>query len=79
MQSQRSALARVQRAVVLQVLRDDHPQWWTRTELERDLGPTALTGAMAKLAADDVIQVDGERVRASRCVRHLDALGLIAA
>lgn len=79
MQSQRSVLVRVQRAVVLQVLRDDHPQWWTRAELERDLGPMALTGAVAKLAADDVIQVDGERVRASRCVRHLDALGLIAA
>ena len=79
MQSQRSQLARVQRAVVLQVLREDHPQWWTRAELERDLEPMALTGALAKLAADDVIQVDDERVRASRCARHLDALGLIAA
>jgi hypothetical protein len=79
MQSQRSVLARVQRAVVLQVLREDHAQWWTRAELERDLGSMALTGAVAKLVADDVIQVDGERVRASRCVRHLDALGLIAA
>jgi hypothetical protein len=79
MQSQRSVLARVQRVVVLRVLRDDHPQWWTRAELERDLGPTALTGAVAKLAADDVVQVDGERVRASRSARHLDALDLIAA
>jgi len=78
MQSQRSVLARVQRAVVLQVLRDDHPAWWTRGELERDLGPMAPTVAVARLAADDVIQTDGECVRASRSVRHLDALGLIA-
>jgi hypothetical protein len=77
MQSQRSVLARVQRAVVLQLLRDDHPGWWAWTDLRRDLG-ARLDSALLKLAADDVIQTKGERVRTSRCVLHLDALGLIA-
>ncbi len=75
MRANRSVLA--QRAIVLQILRDDHPARWTRAELERALRPGVVGDALAKLEAEEVAVVDGEQVRASRCARHLDALGLI--
>lgn len=81
MQSKRIPLARVQRAVVLQLLRDDHPRAWTRAELEQVLG-VAVKRPLAKLLAEGVVSADdtgdGEELRASWCTRHLDALGLIA-
>lgn len=78
MQTDRNALARIQRAVVVQLLADAHPEWWTVSELAQALDSPQIRSALAKLAASDVIQTEGARVRASRCARHLDALGLIA-
>ncbi|HEY2283608.1 MAG TPA: hypothetical protein VGH60_08685 [Solirubrobacteraceae bacterium] len=79
MRANRSVLA--QRAIVLQLLRDDHLRAWTRAELEQALG-LPVKGPLAKLAAENVISLDdfgeGEEIRASWCVRHLDTLGLIA-
>lgn len=75
MQAKVSVLA--QRAVVLQVLRDDHPERWTGVELERSIEPEAVRAALALLTVEGVVVVDGEMVTASPCARHLDALGLI--
>jgi hypothetical protein len=73
---------RAQRAIVLQVLRDDHPEPWTRAELERQLSdflPEEVEAAIEDLAAEGVLTIsDDEAIRASRCARHLDALELVS-
>jgi hypothetical protein len=69
-----------QRALVLQLLRDDHVERWARAELERgadDLDALTISDALALLEADGVVVLDGESVSASRCARRLDALGLV--
>ncbi len=66
--------------VVLQVLRDDHPEPWTRTELDgklHDVDREAIGVALEYLREQGVVQVKGERFSASPCARHLDALGFI--
>jgi hypothetical protein len=71
----------VQRAVVLQVLRDDHPERWPRAELERkipDAQPAEVGDAIERLEQVRVVEVQGETVWATRCARHLDALELIS-
>lgn len=78
MQTDRSVQTRVQRAVVVQLLAYAHPAWWTVSELSQAIDSPRVRSALAKLAADGVIQTDGARVQASRCVRHLDDLDLIA-
>lgn len=73
-------LRMAQRAILLQLLRDDHAETWTRAELGReasDLAPQAVTDGLAVLEAEQVAVVSGEMVRASRCARHLDSLGLV--
>lgn len=70
-----------QRAIVLQVLRPDHVEPWTRAELESeiyDIEPLAISDALALLDADGVVNVAGEEVRASRAARRLDALGMVS-
>ncbi len=78
---ERTAEDRAKRAVVLQVLRDDHPEQWTRAELERevpDVLPEEIESAVEDLAAEGVVTIgDDEAIRASLCARHLDALGFI--
>ena len=81
MQAKRSDPAMAERAVALQTLRSDHPEQWSRTELEQavsDIEPAAVSDALVHLAADGVVVLDGDRVLASRCAKRLDALGLIA-
>jgi hypothetical protein len=71
---------RVDRAIVLQVLREGRPERWPRAALEIEVsGVDALTvsNALARLEADGVVVLDRESVCASRCARRLDALGLI--
>ena len=68
------------RALVLQVLRDDHPEWWTRAELLArvpDIPSAIIATALERLTESGVVAVDGERVQASPCARHLDTLDLI--
>jgi hypothetical protein len=72
---------RAKRAIVLQMLRNDHPERWTRAELERelpDVPPEAVEVAIEDLKAEGVLSFDGEQVWASLCARTLDALELIA-
>jgi hypothetical protein len=67
----------VERAVVLQVLRDDHPGCWTRAELVSSIEPRAVQAALTQLEVEGVVILDGEMVTASRSALRLDALGLI--
>jgi hypothetical protein len=70
----------IQCLVVLQLLRDDHPLRWSRGELERelyDIDPAAIGVALERLREQRVVCAEGERVWASACARHLDALGFI--
>jgi hypothetical protein len=69
-----------ERAIVLQVLRDDHAAQWSRAELEtelHDIEPLAINDALERLKASAVVHLDGEHVRASRCARHMDELGMV--
>jgi hypothetical protein len=71
----------VQRAIVLQVLRDDRIERWTRKEVKRELHDVkgrAINKALDCLEAEGVVELDGEDVWASRCARHLDALGMVS-
>jgi hypothetical protein len=68
------------RGIVLQVLRDDHPEWWTRRELLKQISdhpPAIVDVALERLAQASVVVVDGERVKASPCAQYLDTLELI--
>jgi hypothetical protein len=70
-----------ERAIVLQVLRDDHGERWSLAELEyeaSDVAPRAIREAFDRLVAEGVLVTDGEHVLASRCARHLDTLGLVS-
>jgi hypothetical protein len=71
----------VERAIVLQVLRDDHPERWTRAELEAevfDFGALTISEALTRLEAEGAVILDGENVEASQCARRLDALELVS-
>ncbi|MGH2905111.1 MAG: hypothetical protein ACRDK7_16235 [Solirubrobacteraceae bacterium] len=77
---------RIERAIVLLVLDDAHAEVWSRAEIEvalrrrdtRAIGNTwAINDALAHLSDEGVVRLEGEQVRASRCVRHIDSLGLI--
>ncbi len=70
-----------ERAIVLQVLRDDHPERWTRVELEveiEDRTAQVIADALARLEAEGVVVLDGEHVQASVCARRMDSLGLVS-
>ncbi len=70
-----------QRAILLLLLDDEHPAHWSHSELCEALqnpDPAPLDAAVADLLAHGAVCVEGERVSASPCVRHLDALGLLA-
>ena len=72
---------RAQRAVVLQLLRDDRTERWTRAELERELGDLPLLTidrAVVSLAENGVVRTSGQSLCASVCTRYIDTLGLIA-
>jgi hypothetical protein len=72
---------RVERAIVLQFLRNDHEHRWSRAELEVEISnvePLDIGDAVARLDHDGIVRVSGESVWATRAVRRLDELGLIA-
>jgi hypothetical protein len=80
MSKERTERELAERALVMQVLRDDHPERWSRAELERELStiePLEISDALAQLSAAGVVILEGEQVRASGCARHLDALNVI--
>ncbi len=70
-----------ERAITLQVLRDDHPEQWTRTELEAevfDIDAQVVGDALTRLEAVGVVILEGKHVQASACARRMDALGLVS-
>jgi len=70
-----------ERAIVLQVLRNDHDVRWSLAELQAevdDLDPSALSDALDRLREEGIIVACGESVIASRAALHLDALGMIS-
>jgi DNA-binding transcriptional regulator YhcF (GntR family) len=69
----------LQRAIVLQLLRDDRAPRWSRAELatELDVDATGFERALRELDAEGVIGLDSTDVWASRAARRLDRLGLI--
>jgi uncharacterized protein (DUF111 family) len=70
-----------ERAVVLQVLRDDRDERWSRAELEHeiyDIEPLAIGEALERLREEGVVHLSSEFVWASRCARRLDALGMVS-
>jgi predicted transcriptional regulator len=71
---------RVERIVALFAL--DRPAGCSRTELVgelHDIDPEAVSAAVSGLEAVGVVTVEGEQVRASECLKHLDVLNLISA
>jgi len=72
----------VERSVILALLDEDRTERWTRAELERehhDVDPQALTEAIERLEDGEAAHTDGDYIWASRCARHLGALGVICA
>jgi hypothetical protein len=70
-----------ERVVLLQLLRDDRPEWWSRGDVLSelyDVDPDAVGKAVISLAAVAVLVLDGEHVRASASARRIDVLGMIA-
>ena len=71
---------RIERAIVLQLLRDDHDERWSRAELAvevNDVEPSVLRSAIADLERQGVVVAQDEHVLASPCARRLDELGLV--
>ena len=70
----------LERPIALLVLDSDHEEVWSRAEIEHalnDIDPLAISDALAQLAAEGVVILEGETVTATPCARSLDALGLI--
>jgi hypothetical protein len=71
----------VERAVVLQVLRDDHPERWTLEELTQEIEdmPAEIVGeAVRRLAGVGVVVLGEGECKASLAARRIDELGLIS-
>jgi hypothetical protein len=70
---------RLERAIVLQLLRDDHAPSWALHELLVELGASQapVEQAIARLQGDGLLSLAEERLSASRAARRLDQLGLI--
>lgn len=71
----------IQRAVVLQLLRDDRPHRWTRKKLKREISDVkgrAIDKALEYLGSEDVVHLEDKEVWASLCAQHLDELGMVS-
>jgi hypothetical protein len=71
---------KLERAIVLQLLRDDRAERWSVSELAveiSDFALGALERALLRLEHAGVVSWVGESVCASRATRYLDRLDLI--
>jgi DNA-binding HxlR family transcriptional regulator len=69
-----------QRAIVLQLLREDHDERWSRAEIERaipDVDPLTISDALVALRENGAVHLSGELVWPSRCAQHLNELGMV--
>jgi|HubBroStandDraft_6_1064221.scaffolds.fasta_scaffold25639_2 hypothetical protein len=71
-----------ERIIVLQLLRNDRSEWWSRTEVLRkldDIDEDAIVGSLAHLERLGLLDRRGARFKASDGLRHVDVvLDLIA-
>ncbi len=74
----------LERAVILQLLRDDHERMWSREQLLSELdfdrsqiGRDLVEQTLKRLEREGVIGVSAAVVWASSAARRLDELGLI--
>ncbi len=71
---------KVERAIVMQLLRDDRAQGWQASELAYELADfdfSLIERALARLEHEGVLQRAGTEIWASRAARCLDELELI--
>jgi hypothetical protein len=70
---------RLERAIILQLLRDDRDANWSREELLKELGGEMppLEDALVRLRGDGVLSIADQQVSTSPAARRLDELGLI--
>ena len=70
---------RLDRAIVLELLSEDHDERWQCDELAAAVrvDRSVLDSALERLQADGVAVIEGEEVLASRCARRIDELELI--
>jgi predicted transcriptional regulator len=75
-----AAGAKLERAIVLQLLRDDREQEWSSRQLaaEMDMQASELEQALSSLERDGVLSLEQDAVRASSAIRRLDELGLLS-
>lgn len=69
-----------ERAIIHQLLRDDHTERWSPKQIARELRldrPEAINDAVIRLEASGVIWRLDEYIGASSCTRYLFALDLI--
>jgi biotin operon repressor len=71
--------AKVERAIVFQLLRDDRDERWSLTGLaaELDTERSALASALERLQKHGVVVTEGDAIGAAPAARRLDALGVI--
>jgi hypothetical protein len=70
-----------ERAIILLLLRDDHPAPWTRKEIRHecyDIKRWVIDQALTRLEGEGCVTLAGKEVWGSLCARRLDYLGLIA-
>jgi hypothetical protein len=69
----------LERAIVLQLLRDDHQPRWSQAALagELEAEPATLQAALTALNGEGVLSLVEEEVFASPATRRLDELELI--
>jgi hypothetical protein len=70
---------RLERAIILQLLRDDRDANWSREELLEELGGEMppLQDALVRLRGYGLLSIADQQVSASPAARRLDELGLI--
>ena len=69
-----------ERIIVLQLLRNDRSEWWSRADVLRklhDIDQDAVRGSLAHLERLGLLDRDGERFKASDRLRYIDFLDLI--
>jgi AraC-like DNA-binding protein len=71
--------SRLERTIVLQLLREDRDLRWTRAELAAaiEADPRSVATALGRLTGDGVLRATEDGVWASRAAHRLDELGLI--
>jgi DNA-binding IclR family transcriptional regulator len=66
-----------ERIVVLQLLRNDRSEWWSRAEVLRklrDINPDAVRGSLAHLERLGLLDRNGARFKASDGLRYIDVV-----